>query len=71
MTDNGPYTRESYSLEPMKETMRTIGFKAAHKVPEEANDNYQMMDMATAVNDEAQADAMEGGEQLDDESNEF
>ena len=30
MTDNGAYSRESYSLDPMKDLMRSIGFDAAH-----------------------------------------
>ena len=32
MIDNGPYTNETYNLEPIKETMRNIGFNVAYKV---------------------------------------
>jgi hypothetical protein len=50
MTDNGAYTRDSYSLDPMKDLMRNIGFAAAHS--RGGNDDYKdvnAMEMADAA----------------------
>ena len=57
MTDNGPYTRETYSLEPMMASMKAIGFNTAHNIADTSKDDY----MREMESKDAPPEEMEGG----------